>query len=52
MMDIINRQRLEMATMCKIQLKKQHIDGNASKPPISKMHNVQETQKTVSVLNK
>ena len=24
------------------------IDGNASKPYISKMHNVQETQKTVS----
>ena len=25
-----------------------YIDGNASKPDISKMHNVQETQKTVS----
>ena len=25
-----------------------HIDGNASKPHISKMHNVQEIQKTVS----
>ena len=25
-----------------------HIDGNASKPHISKMHNVQETPKTVS----
>ena len=25
-----------------------HIDGNASKPHISKMHNVQKTQKTVS----
>ena len=25
-----------------------YIDGNASKPHISKMHNVQETQKTVS----
>ena len=25
-----------------------HIDGNASKPHISKMHNVQETQKNVS----
>ena len=25
-----------------------HIDGNASKPHISKMHNVQETQNTVS----
>ena len=25
-----------------------HYDGNASKPHISKMHNVQETQKTVS----
>ena len=24
------------------------IDGNASKPRISKMHNVQETQRTVS----
>ena len=24
------------------------IDGNASKPHISQMHNVQETQKTVS----
>ena len=29
-----------------------NIDGNASKPAISKMHNVQETQKTVSLLNK
>ena len=28
--------------------KQLHIDGNASKPHISKMHNVQETQKTVS----
>ena len=27
---------------------KDHIDGNASKPYISKMHNVQETQKNVS----
>ena len=26
----------------------QYIDGNASKPHISKMHNVQETQKTVA----
>ena len=29
-----------------------YFDGNASKPPISKMQNVQETQKTVSLLNK
>ena len=29
-----------------------HIDGNPSKSRISKMHNVQETQKTVSLLNK
>ena len=27
-----------------------HIDGNLSKPRISKMHNVQEAQKTVSLL--
>ena len=26
----------------------QHIDDNATKPRISKMHNVQETQKTAS----
>ena len=26
----------------------EHIDGNASRPHISKMHNVQETLKTVS----
>ena len=29
-----------------------HINGNVSKSRTSKMHNVQETQKTVSLLNK
>ena len=35
-------------TVLKSRISDHHIDGNASKPRISKMHNVQETQKTVS----
>ena len=35
-------------TVLKSRISDHHIDGNASKPRISKMHNVQETQITVS----
>ena len=40
----------EISCICILlkQARQLYIDGNASKPRISKMHNVQETQKTVS----